>query len=207
MAEESKQGVPTQQVSGAENVLHDETEVKQWETEKQETQQVNPKDALITKAKELGINADEYEFLTKEELQKLIDKRVTEAIKTREENLKKKQQEEELKAKAQYEELLKMKEKELLNMKKKLLVTQAGLSEEVAELVDGSTEEEIQKKLEILQKQINETAQAMLQEKLKGKLPTQPTKPEGTVTKEMLKSMTPEQINKLWEEGKLKNLR
>lgn len=207
MAEESKQGVPTQQVSGAENVLHDETEVKQWEADKQETQQVNPKDALITKAKELGINADEYEFLTKEELQKLIDKKVTEAIKTREENLKKKQQEEELKAKAQYEELLKMKEKELLNMKKKLLVTQAGLSEEVAELVDGSTEEEIQKKLEILQKQINETAQAMLQEKLKGKLPTQPGKPEGTITKEMLKSMTPEQINKLWEEGKLKNLR
>ena len=184
MAEESKQGVPTQQVSGAENVLHDETDVKKWETEKQETQQVNPKDALITKAKELGINADEYEFLTKEELQKLIDKKVTEAIKTREENLKKKQQEEELKAKAQYEELLKMKEKELLNMKKKLVVTQAGLSEEVAELVDGSTEEEIQKKLEILQKQINETAQAMLQEKLKGKLPTQPGKPEGTVTKE-----------------------
>jgi len=207
MAEENKQGVSMQQNTGAENVLHDETELKQWEADKQETQQVNPKDALITKAKELGINADEYEFLTKEELQKLIDKKVTEAIKTREENLKKKQQEEELKAKAQYEELLKMKEKELLNMKKKLLVTQAGLSEEVAELVDGSTEEEIQKKLEILQKQINETAQAMLQEKLKGKLPTQPTKPEGTVTKEMLKNMTPEQINKLWEEGKLKNLR
>jgi len=164
MAEESKQGVSMQQTTGAENVLHDETEVKQWETEKQETQQVNPKDALITKAKELGINADEYEFLTKEELQKLIDKKVTEAIRTREENLKKKQQEEELRAKAQYEELLKMKEQELLNMKKKLLVTQAGLSEDVAELVDGSTEEEIQKKLEILQKQINETAQAMLQE-------------------------------------------
>ena len=30
MAEESKQGVPTQQVSGAENVLHDETDVKKW---------------------------------------------------------------------------------------------------------------------------------------------------------------------------------
>ena len=182
MAEENKQGVSMQQVSGAENVLHDETEVKQWEADKQEPQAVNPKDALINKAKELGINADEYEFLTKEELQKLIDKKVTEAIKTREENLKKKQQEEELKAKAQYEELLKMKEKELLNMKKKLFVTQAGLSEEIAELVDGSTEEEIQKKLEILQKQINETAQAMLQEKLKGKLPTQPTKPEVTVS-------------------------
>ena len=207
MAEENKQGVPTQQVSGAENVLHDETEVKQWETEKQETQQVNPKDALITKAKELGISADEYEILTKEELQKLIDKKVTEAIKTREENLKKKQQEEELKAKAQYEELLKMKEQELLNMKKKLLVTQAGLSEDVAELIDGNSEDEIQKKLEVLRKQINDAAQALLQDKLKGKLPTQPIKPEGTITKEMLKDMTPEQINKLWDEGRLKNLK
>ena len=207
MAEESKQGVSMQQTTGAENVLPDETEAKQWEADKQETQQVNPKDALITKAKELGINADEYEFLTKEELQKLIDKKVTEAIKTREENLKKKQQEEELKAKSQYEELLRMKEQELLNMKKKLLITQAGLNENLAEFVDGSTEEEIQKKIELLQKQITEAAQAILQEKLKGKLPTQPTKPEGTVTKEMLKNMTPEQINKLFDEGKLKNLR
>ena len=207
MAEESKQGVSMQQTTGAENVLHDETEVKQWETEKQEPQAVNPKDALITKAKELGISADEYEILTKEELQKLIDKKVTEAIKTREENLKKKQQEEELKAKAQYEELLKMKEQELLNMKKKLLVTQAGLSEDVAELIDGNSEDEIQKKLEVLRKQINDAAQALLQDKLKGKLPTQPIKPEGTITKEMLKDMTPEQINKLWDEGRLKNLK
>ena len=207
MAEENKQGVSMQQTTGAENVLHDETEVKQWETEKQETQQVNPKDALITKAKELGINPDEYEFLTKAELQKLIDKRVTEAIKTREENLKKKQQEEELKAKSQYEELLRMKEQELLNMKKKLLITQAGLNENLAEFVDGSTEEEIQKKIELLQKQITEAAQSLVQQKLKGTAPTQPLQPEGTVTKEALKKMTPEQINKLWEEGKLKNLK
>ena len=49
MAEESKQGVSMQQTTVAENVLHDETEVKQWETEKQETQQTNPKDTLINK--------------------------------------------------------------------------------------------------------------------------------------------------------------
>jgi len=208
MAEEMK-GVSQQQQTGAEKALHDETDVKQWEAlnETTGTTQADPKSLLIDKAKELGINPDEYEFLTKAELQKLIDRRITEAIKTREENLKKKQQEEELRAKAQYEELLKMKEQELLNMKKKLLVTQAGLSEDVAELIDGNSEDEIQKKLEVLRKQINDAAQALLQDKLKGKLPTQPIKPEGTITKEMLKDMTPEQINKLWDEGRLKNLK
>ncbi len=208
MADEKK-GISQQQQTGAEKALHDETEVKQWETlnETTGTTQADPKSLLIDKAKELGINPDEYEFLTKAELQKLIDRRITEAIKTREENLKKKQQEEELRAKAQYEELLKMKEQELLNMKKKLLVTQAGLSEDVAELIDGNSEDEIQKKLEVLRKQINDAAQALLQDKLKGKLPTQPIKPEGTITKEMLKDMTPEQINKLWDEGRLKNLK
>ena len=208
MAEEMK-GVSQQQQTGAEKALHDETDVKQWEAlnETTGTTQADPKSLLIDKAKELGINPDEYEFLTKAELQKLIDRRITEAIKTREENLKKKQQEEELRAKAQYEELLKMKEQELLNMKKKLLVTQAGLSEDVAELIDGNSEDEIQKKLEVLRKQINDAAQALLQDKLKGKLPTQPIKPDGTITKEMLKDMTPEQINKLWDEGRLKNLK
>jgi len=208
MAEEMK-GVSQQQQTGAEKALHDETDVKQWEALNKTTgtTQADPKSLLIDKAKELGINPDEYEFLTKAELQKLIDRRITEAIKTREENLKKKQQEEELRAKAQYEELLKMKEQELLNMKKKLLVTQAGLSEDVAELIDGNSEDEIQKKLEVLRKQINDAAQALLQDKLKGKLPTQPIKPDGTITKEMLKDMTPEQINKLWDEGRLKNLK
>jgi len=61
--------------------------------------------------------------------------------------------------------------------------------------------------LEVLRKQINDAAQALLQDKLKGKLPTQPIKPDGTITKEMLKDMTPEQINKLWDEGRLKNLK
>jgi hypothetical protein len=170
----------------------------------------DPIEVLKATAKQYGLSEDEIAIMTKKELQSFLDKKITEAIKTREENLKKKMQEEELKKKQQYEELLKLREKELLELKKQVLIQNSGLPAELAKLVEGETEEQIKEKIATLQglwqKTIETSVQKALEERLKGKTPTAPKEQALSLSREALKKMTPEQINELFESGELQKL-
>lgn len=57
----------------------------------------DPKEVLKAMLQQLGVPPEEYEILSRRELQSLLDKKISEAIKTREQNLKKQQEEERLK--------------------------------------------------------------------------------------------------------------
>lgn len=170
----------------------------------------DPIEVLKATAKQYGLNEDEIAIMTKKELQSFLDKKITEAIKTREENLKKKMEEEELKKKQQFEELLKLRERELLELKKQVLIQNSGLPSELAKLVEGETEEQIKEKIATLQdlwqKTIETSVQKALEERLKGKTPTAPKEQALNLSREALRKMTPEQINELFEKGELQKL-
>jgi len=170
----------------------------------------DPIEVLKATAKQYGLSEDEITIMTKKELQSFLDKKITEAIKTREENLKKKMQEEELKKKQQYEELLKLREKELLELKKQVLIQNSGLPSELAKLVEGDSEEQIKEKIatlqELWQKTIEASVQKALEERLRGKTPAAPKEQTLNLSREALKKMTPEQINELFEKGEIQKL-
>jgi len=170
----------------------------------------DPKEVLKAMLQQLGVSPEEYEVLSRKELQSLLDKKITEAIKTREQNLRKQQEEEKLKQEKQFEELLKMKERELLELKKQLLIRESGLPPELSELIDGSNEEEIKTKIEkamaTYQKLVEERLKQELEQRLKGKTPAQSKENNLKITRETLKNLTPQQINELFEKGEIQKL-
>lgn len=167
----------------------------------------DPKEVLKALSEQLGIDAEEYEVLSKAELQSLIDQKITSAIKTREENLKKQQEEERLKQEKQWEELLKRKESELLEIKKRELIRDAGLPVTLSKLIQGNSEEQIKESIEILKTTLEQVTQEKLQSeidnRLKGKKYEQVTTQPLNISKEMLAKLSPEEINRLFESGEL----
>lgn len=170
----------------------------------------DPIEVLRATARQYGLSDEDIAIMTKKELQSFLDRKITEAIKTREENLRKKMQEEELKKKQQFEELLKLRERELLELKKQLLIKESGLPSELANLVEGETEEQIKEKIAALQELWQKTVQAhverALEERLRGKTPAAPKEQPLALSKEALRKMTPEQINELFEKGEIQKL-
>lgn len=198
MAEEVKRDtVPDQ--SGQEGVTQDVLKDDQ-----------DPKEVVKSMLQQLGISPEEYEVMSKKELQSLIDRKITEAIKTREQNFRKQQQEEQLKKEKQFEELLKMKERELFEMKKQVLIRDSGLPPELSVFIDGTNEEEIKEKIETLkttlQRLLEDRLKQELESRLKGKTPTQPKENNIRITRDALKNLTPQQINELFEKGELQKL-
>jgi hypothetical protein len=187
---EKGQQVETQETK--ENVIYDDKD---------------PKEVLKSMAEQLNIDAEGYELLSKTELQSLIDQKITNAIKTREENLKKQQEEEKLKQEKQWEELLKRKESELLEVKKREMIRNAGLPVTLTKLVQGNSEEQIQESIEVLKSTLEEVTQEKLQSeidnRLKGKKYEQGTKQPINISKEVLAKLSAEEINKLFENGEL----
>lgn len=173
--------------------LHEETQKKQ--------------EILKTLAEQLNINTEEYEILSKSELQSLIDQKVTSAIKTREENIRKQQEEERLKQEQQWEELLKRKEAELLELKKREIIKETGLPVSLSRLIQGDNEEQIREQIETLKSALEEVTQERLQNelenRLKGRKYEQVTKQPLNITRELLEQLSPDEINALFDSGEL----
>lgn len=189
--------------------LQNKTQEKQNEQQKKDViyDDKDPKEVLKAMAEQLGINAEEYEVMSKSELQSLIDQKITSAIKTREENIKKQQEEERLKQEKQWEELLKRKESELWEIKKRELIRDSGLPVTLAKLIQGNSEEQIKESIETLKSALEEVTQEKLQSelenRLKGRKYEQITKQPLNITREMLSQLSPDEINKLFESGEL----
>ncbi|ABR31305.1 hypothetical protein SU69_07400 [Thermosipho melanesiensis] len=136
----------------------------------------DPIEALKATAIELGLNPDDVAIMTKKELQSQIDRAVTQAIKTREEKLKKKAEIEKMKEKGQYEQLLRQERREALEDLKNTYLQAKGLPQEfgvlitVDPLVDKSlteAKEELVDAVETIATKINEIVEAKVNEKLK----------------------------------------
>lgn len=189
--------------------LQNKTQEKQEEQKKQDViyDDKDPKEVLKAMAEQLGINAEEYEVLSKSELQSLIDQKITSAIKTREENIRKQQEEEKLKQEQQWEELLKRKEKEVLELRKRELIRESGLPVSLSKLIQGDSEEQIKESIETLKSALEEVTQERLKDeldnRLKGRKYEQGTKQPLNITREMLEQLSPDEINRLFESGEL----
>ncbi len=146
--------------------MEEEKQAQEVETPKEgQTQETavqddkNPLDVLretvAQSAKELGLSEDEIALMTTKELQSYVDKAITQAIKTREERLKKKQEEEKLMQEKKYEELLRMKDEELkkLQLERETLdlLTEKGKSKEWMSLLTASDIEGRKKQLETVE--------------------------------------------------------
>lgn len=197
------------ETGGLEKGLQGETQEKQNEQQKKDViyDDKDPKEVLKAMAEQLGINAEEYEVLSKSELQSLIDQKITSAIKTREENIRKQQEEEKLKQEQQWEELLKRKEKEVLELRKRELIRESGLPVSLSKLIQGDNEEQIKESIETLKSALEEVTQERLKDeldnRLKGRKYEQVTKQPLNITREMLEQLSPDEINRLFESGEL----
>ncbi len=132
-----------------------------------------PKDLLAELAAERGLQPSELEVLPKKELQALIDSKITQAIRTREEKMKKAAEEEQLKAEKRYEELYSLKTKELeeerlrLEDEKRSLeqervathikssLAEAKLESDWAEYITAKDSKSAEKAVELFSKRLN----------------------------------------------------
>ncbi|OOC42185.1 DUF4355 domain-containing protein [Thermosipho sp. 1074] len=146
----------------------------------------DPMEVLRATAIQLGLNPEDVAIMTKKELQSQIDRAVTQAIKTREEKLKKQAEIEKMKEKGQYEQLLRQERKEALEDLKNTYLQAKGLPEEfgvlitVDPLVDltlSDAKEELVKKVDTVASKINEIIETKVNEKLK-------TMEKGTFTQQ-----------------------
>lgn len=96
----------------------------------------DPIEVLRATAIQLGLDPEEVAIMSKKELQSVIDRRVTEAIQTREKKLRKQAEIEKLKEKGQWEQLLKQERAEALEDLKHTYMQTKGLPEEFADLID-----------------------------------------------------------------------
>lgn len=201
---------------GEQNVTQEEVKVQEQtpEVENESGLLTEEEFERLTKALDEG-NFEEFVSSlgedAKKKFQSFLDSKITKAIKTREERLKKQQEEERLKQERKFEELLKMRERELVELKKQVMLRDAGFPVELGSLVQGDTEEQIAESIKALQtilnKTVEEKVQSLIEERLKGRTPQQtkePTLPK--ISKDALKRMTPEQINDLFERGELQKI-
>ena len=134
----------------------------------------NPMDVLKATAEQLGIK--DVHIFTEKELQSIIDQRVTQAIKTREERLKKQQEIEKMKEKGQYEQLLREERRAALEDLRVAHLQTKGLPEDFAELISlddlldkslTEAKEKLLSKIDTISTKLNEIIEQKVTEKLK----------------------------------------
>jgi hypothetical protein len=174
--------------------MEEEKQVQEVETpvegQTQETavkDDTNPMDVLretlVQSAHELGLSEDEIKLMTTKDLQSYVDKAVTQAIKTREERLKKQQEEEKLMQEKKYEELLKMKDEELkkLQLERETLdiLTEKGKGKEWMNLLTAPDIDGRKKQLETVEALIDAEVKKRVEELEKGsfKAESKPVEP------------------------------
>lgn len=126
---EKKQGQDVNSQEGAEPVTANEQVNDEGLNDDQD-----PLETLRQVAEELGVK--DVKLLTEKELRSIIDKEVSKAIKTREENIRKEEERKRLQEQGKYEEILKLERKEMLDTVKETYVQMYNIPEELAELID-----------------------------------------------------------------------
>lgn len=142
-----------------------------------EQKQQDPIEALKAEAQKLGLNADELQIMTKQQMQSYVDSVVSKAIKTREENLRKQQHIEEMKKKGQYEELLKEERKIALEDLKNSFLQAKGIPSDLGVLIQTNdlTDLSLAEAKNALSEQIEHVTgviNAIVEQKVKQKLET-----------------------------------
>lgn len=94
----------------------------------------DPLETLRQMAEQLGVK--DVKLLTEKELRSIIDKEVTKAIKTREENIRKEEERKRLQEQGKYEEILKLERQELLESLKQSYIEAYNIPEVFAKLID-----------------------------------------------------------------------
>lgn len=159
------------------------------------------KETVSQSAHELGLSENEISLMTTKELQSYADKAVTQAIKTREERLKKQQEEEKLKQDKKYEELLNMKDAELnhLKLERETLELLNDKPKEFMPLLTAPDIEGRKTQLESLESLINSQVKKRVEEMERGSFKTE-SKP-SEIKPESFK--TPEEaLTKIFEQQK-----
>ncbi|MGM0641953.1 MAG: hypothetical protein ACQESN_11095, partial [Thermotogota bacterium] len=160
-------------------------EAKEETTEQQETQEEQTEeleetnqviDKLKERAKKLEIDPLKIQKADEEQLLQMIeDKRVQQAIKTREEKEKKKQKEQEMKQKGEYEQLLKQERQEYLEDYLEAKLESSNLKElrgfiDVSKLLDedkSDAKEKINTTVSNLSEYVSKTVEERVNEKIK----------------------------------------
>lgn len=150
----------------SEEVLHDDTD---------------PIEVLKATAMQLGIDVEELAILTKKELQSLIDRQITQAIKTREEKLRREEEKRRLETEGKFQELLRLERKEALEDYKQAVLRARNLPEFLAAAVQVDSfldlpfveakqklEEQISQIAQAYEQHINELIQKRTRESQKG---------------------------------------
>lgn len=157
---EETQTQAQEDVIGEEEVLHDD----------------DPVEILRKTAEELGINTEDLVFMDKKSFQSEIDRRITEAIKTREEKLKREAEKKRLEEEGKFQELLRMEREEFLSAHKAALVKAYGIPDEFADLVDvtslstkpfAEAKQELEQKIEIIKRKFDEYIAKKVEEQQK----------------------------------------
>ncbi|EKF49526.1 hypothetical protein H17ap60334_04922 [Thermosipho africanus H17ap60334] len=179
MSEKFKRSIDLQlfaEDEGEVNATQQEQPVENTNQEEAIKDDGDPIEVLRETAIQLGLNPEDVAIMTKKELQSQIDKAVTQAIKTREEKLRKKAEIEKMKEKGQYEQLLRQERREALEDLKNTYLQAKGLPLEfgalitVDPLVDKSlseAKEELVEAVESITAKINEIIEAKVNERLK----------------------------------------
>ena len=177
-------------------------------------------DILKTRATKLGLDGEKIKTASVETLLQMIeDKRVEEALKTREaalaklkEEETKKQEAEKLKEQEKYKELLTQTDNELKTLKKQNTAMKYGIPAELLEGIVFTTESEFEEKIKKVKNAYDATiSKAIETEKARilgeqGRDPQNPPHPTGKYTAEDLKKLSKQEIAKLFDEGKLNHL-
>lgn len=136
----------------------------------------DPLEVLKATAEQLGLDPNDIAIMTQKELQAEIDRRITEAIKTREAKLKKQQEYKEKQKLGQYEELLREERVEALKDLKTTYLTAKGVPQEISELINVSKladkpltegKEELVKMVDTVAKVFNDLVEQRVAERIK----------------------------------------
>ncbi|AKI98176.1 hypothetical protein IX53_00690 [Kosmotoga pacifica] len=134
----------------------------------------NPMEVLKATAEQLGVK--DIHIFSEKELQSIIDQRVTQAIKTREERLRKQQEIEKMKEKGQYEQLLREERRAALEDLRAAHLQAKGLPADFAELVNlddlldhslTEAKDKLLSKIDTIATKLNEIIEQKVTEKLK----------------------------------------
>lgn len=143
MAELEKQGLEQQTENQEQDVVRETAEevINEADVIKDDN---DPVELLKAYAMQLGLPLDDLQIMTKKELQSFVDRQVTQALKTREEKLRKEEERKRLETEGKYQELLRLERKEALDEYKNVLVKSNGLPEFLADSIDTSAFADLQ---------------------------------------------------------------
>lgn len=172
-------------------------------TDNEETEGTDNEDTQDDEEKEFDINSilENEEF--QKHLQKITDKRVSDAVSKRDKHWKSKIKEEKRKSEMSQEEILAEKEKELADRELKLekisLFKEKEWDLDLVDYVSGSDIDEIEEKTEQMLEVINKVAEKKVKERLDNSNYTPPSGKGKKFTLDDVDNMSAEEINKNWD--------